>query len=44
MPLKGSARVYLDHTFKPDVTARRVEVITETARRRWFSKELSDFR
>jgi transposase len=29
----------LDHTPKSDVTARRLEVITETARRRWFSKD-----
>ena len=29
----------LDHTLKSDVTARRLEVITETGRRRWFSKE-----
>lgn len=29
----------LDHTLKPDVTARRLEVITETGRRRWFSKD-----
>lgn len=28
----------LDHTLKSDVTARRLEVITETGRRRWFSK------
>src|SRR6476660_8403334 len=29
----------LDHTLKADVTARRLEVITETGRRRWFSKD-----
>jgi len=29
----------LDHTLKPDVTARRLEVMTETGRRRWFSKD-----
>lgn len=29
----------LDHTLKSDVTARRLEVITETGRRRWFSKD-----
>jgi transposase len=29
----------LDHTFKSDVTARRLDVITETGRRRWFSKD-----
>jgi hypothetical protein len=29
----------LDHTLKSDVTARRLEVITETRRRRWFSKD-----
>jgi transposase len=29
----------LDHTFNSDVTARRLEVITETGRRRWFSKD-----
>ena len=28
-----------DHTLKSDVTARRLEVITETGRRRWFSKD-----
>ena len=28
----------LDHTLKSDVT-RRLEVITETGRRRWFSKD-----
>ena len=29
----------LDHTLNSDVTARRLEVITETGRRRWFSKD-----
>jgi transposase len=29
----------LDHTLKSDVTARRLEVITETGRRRRFSKD-----
>jgi transposase len=29
----------LDHTLKSDVTKRRLEVITETGRRRWFSKD-----
>ena len=29
----------LDHTPKSDVTACRLEVITETGRRRWFSKD-----
>ena len=29
----------LDHTLKSDVTARRLEVITETGRRRWFSED-----
>ena len=29
----------LDHTLKSDVTARRLEVITGTGRRRWFSKD-----
>ncbi|WP_245323955.1 IS66-like element accessory protein TnpA [Bradyrhizobium shewense] len=29
----------LDHTLKSDVTARRLEVITETGRHRWFSKD-----
>jgi transposase len=29
----------LDHTLKSDVTARRLEVITETGRRRWFSRD-----
>ena len=29
----------LDHTLRSDVTARRLEVITETGRRRWFSKD-----
>lgn len=29
----------LDHALKSDVTARRLEVITETGRRRWFSKD-----
>jgi transposase len=29
----------LDHTLKSDVTARRLEVITETGRRRWVSKD-----
>ena len=29
----------LDHTLKSDVAARRLEVITETGRRRWFSKD-----
>jgi hypothetical protein len=29
----------LDHTLKSDVTARWLEVITETGRRRWFSKD-----
>ena len=28
----------LDHTLKSDVRARRLEVLTETGRRRWFSK------
>ena len=28
-----------DHTLKSDVTARRLEVITGTGRRRWFSKD-----
>ena len=37
--MKGSACVYADHTLKSDVTARRLEVITETGRRRWFSKD-----
>ncbi|MCK1680518.1 transposase [Bradyrhizobium sp. 147] len=29
----------LDHTLKSDVSASRLEVITETGRRRWFSKD-----
>ena len=29
----------LDHTLKSDVMARRLEVITDTGRRRWFSKD-----
>src|SRR3954452_8361863 len=29
----------LDHTFKSDVTTGRLEVITGTGRRRWFSKD-----
>ncbi|MCC8938336.1 transposase [Bradyrhizobium sp. Arg62] len=29
----------LEHTLKSDVTARRLEVITETGRRRWFSND-----
>ena len=29
----------IDHTLKADVTARRLEVITDTGRRRWFSKD-----
>jgi transposase len=29
----------LDHTLKSDAAARRLEVITETGRRRWFSKD-----
>lgn len=29
----------LDHTLKTDGTARRLEVLTETGRRRWFSKD-----
>ena len=29
----------LDHTLKPDVATGRLEVITETGRRRWFSKD-----
>jgi len=29
----------IDHTIKADVTARRLEVITDTGRRRWFSKD-----
>ncbi|WP_246784597.1 transposase [Bradyrhizobium sp. CIR3A] len=29
----------LDHTLKSDVTARQLEVITETGRRRWFSRD-----
>ncbi|MHC4048008.1 transposase [Bradyrhizobium sp. 23AC] len=29
----------LDHTLRSDVTARRLEVITETGRRLWFSKD-----
>ncbi|WP_155258808.1 transposase [Bradyrhizobium elkanii] len=29
----------LDHTLKSDVTARRLEVVTETGRRRSFSKD-----
>ena len=29
----------LDHTIKSDVTTRRLEVITETGRRRWFSRD-----
>jgi transposase len=29
----------LDHTLKSEMTARRLEVITETGRRRWFSKD-----
>ncbi|MDH2401820.1 transposase [Bradyrhizobium sp. SSUT18] len=29
----------LDHTFKSDVTTGRLEVITETGRRRWFSRD-----
>jgi transposase len=29
----------LDHTLKSDVTTRRLEVITETGRRRWFSRD-----
>lgn len=28
-----------DHSLRSDVTARRLEVITETGRRHWFSKE-----
>ena len=28
-----------DHTLKPDVATGRLEVITETGRRRWFSKD-----
>jgi len=29
----------LDHTLKSDVTTSRLEAITETGRRRWFSKD-----
>jgi transposase len=29
----------LDHTLRPDVTARRLEVITDTGRRRLFSRD-----
>ena len=29
----------LDHTLKSDVAAGRLEVITETGRRRWFSRD-----
>ncbi len=29
----------LDHTLKSDVTTSRLEVMTETGRRRWFSKD-----
>jgi len=29
----------LDHTLKSDVRTSRLEVITETGRRRWFSKD-----
>jgi transposase len=29
----------LDHTLKPEATARRLEVITGTGRRRWFSAD-----
>src|ERR1700758_3688891 len=29
----------LDHTPKADGTARRLEVITDTGRRRWFSRD-----
>lgn len=29
----------LDHTLKSDVATDRLEVITETGRRRWFSKD-----
>jgi transposase len=29
----------LDHTLKPEMTARRLEVITEMGRRRWFFKD-----
>lgn len=29
----------LDHTLKSDVATSRLEVITETGRRRWFSKD-----
>ncbi|SCB52871.1 transposase [Bradyrhizobium yuanmingense] len=29
----------LDHTLKSDLTARRLEVITKTGRRGWFSKD-----
>ncbi len=29
----------LDHTLKSDVTTHRLEVITETGRRRWFSRD-----
>ena len=29
----------LDHKLNSDMTARRLEVITETGRRRWFSKD-----
>ena len=29
----------LDHTLKSDVTTSRLEVIAETGRRRWFSKD-----
>jgi transposase len=29
----------LDHTLKSDVVTRQLEVITETGRRRWFSKD-----
>lgn len=29
----------LDHTLKSDVTTGRLEVITETGRRRWFSRD-----
>src|SRR6201995_1169497 len=29
----------LDHTLKSDVATGRLEVITETGRRRWFSKD-----
>jgi hypothetical protein len=29
----------LDHTLKSDVTTHRLEVTTETGRRRWFSRD-----